>query len=186
MLSTLFITTFTGAIVLAAMAGISAALAQFVPFTLLSAVLSRHRAIRVSVLKAQGNLLEPYVTEPGIVMGIHNMAIAAPQLVAACMSSVIFWVSKGSRGGPGGTAWALAVGGLSALVALWFTGKLREGGRATGAEREAKIELEQRGRWMEELEGMGDCETAEAKNTPRTMAHSPQIYESVTCHLAGV
>ena len=59
-------------------------------------------------------------------MGLHNMAIAAPQLVAACVSSVIFWVSDGRREDDVGTTRALAVGGLSALVALWFTAKLRE------------------------------------------------------------
>ena len=161
MLSTLFITTVTGAIVLAAMAGISAALAQFVPFTLISGSLSRHRAIRISALKAQGNLLEPYVTEPDIVMGLHNMAIAAPQLVATCLSSFIFWVSEGRRGGPLGMAWALAVGGLSALVALWFTGRLKEDDRVISGEREARFELGQRGSWMEKLEVMRDCEMAE-------------------------
>ena len=123
------------------------------------------------------------MTEPGIVMGLHNMAIAALQLVAACLSSFIFWMSEGRRGGPLGTAWALAVGGLSALVALWFTGKLREDDRGIRGEREERFELGQRGRWMEELEVMRDCEMAEtrllepdgADNIPRTFSYPSEV-----------
>ena len=155
MLSTLFVTTVTGATVLTAIAGTSAALAQFVPFTLISAALSRLREKRASALNAHRNLLEPYVMEPGIVMGLHNMAIAAPQLVAACVSSVIFWMSDGRKGNGAGTARALAFGGFSALVALWFTAKLREDKREL-----SMLGIRKRG---DELGGAKDCEMAEAE-----------------------
>ena len=155
MLSTLFVTTITGATVLTAVAGISAALAQFVPFTLISAALSRQREKRASALNGHKNLLEPYVMEPGIVMGLHNMAIAAPQLVAACVSSVIFWASDGRRGDGVGTARALAAGGLSALVALWFTANLREDKRELNI-----LGMRKRG---DELGSARDCEMAVAE-----------------------
>ena len=158
MLSTIFVTTVTGATVLTAIAGTSAALAQFVPFTLISAALSRLREKRASALNAHSNLLKPYVMEPGIVMGLHNMAIAAPQLVAACVSSVIFWVSDGREGNRAGTSRALAVGGFSALVALWFTAKLREDKREL-----SMLGIRKRG---DELGGAKDCEMAESETRP--------------------
>ena len=155
MLSTLLVTNITSATVLTAVAGISAALAQFVPFTLISAALSRQREKRASALNAHRNLLEPYVMEPGIVMGLHNMAIAAPQLVAAFMSSVIFWVSDVRRENGVGTARVLAVGGLSALVALWFTANLREDKR--------ELKTFGMGKRGAELGSERDCEMAEAE-----------------------
>lgn len=70
-------------------------------------------------------------------MGLHNLTIAAPQLLAASGSSVIFWVlgvSRAARREGSGTVWVLRAGGLTALVALYMTLKLgrdmREDSRA--------------------------------------------------------
>ncbi|KAJ0116296.1 sucrose transporter [Diaporthe amygdali] len=140
MFSTIFVSkSIVAATTLVAFVGISAALSQIVPFTLISLILSRHheRAIyrapssdlshEITTEKSTTN----YETQPGIVMGIHNMSIAAPQLIAALGSSVIFWM-LGTDGHGGdesrSTAWVLRASGLAALAAIWMTLKLRDRG----------------------------------------------------------
>ena len=66
--------------------------------------------------------------QAGIVLGIHNVAIAAPQVVATLVSSVIFKALQKPRGSVGddSVAWVLRFGGVSALVAAWLTTRVRE------------------------------------------------------------
>ncbi|KAL9635103.1 MAG: hypothetical protein Q9164_003674 [Protoblastenia rupestris] len=127
MFSTLFITTVSGTIVLTSIIGISAALAQFVPFTLISIVLSNNQNSNNRPDSAGGNKKHPrqYETQPGIVMGLHNMAIAAPQLIAAAGSSLIFWVMGGEAGDARSTVWVLRAGGLMMLMAMYMTTKVK-------------------------------------------------------------
>ncbi|KAG8169963.1 hypothetical protein KVR01_000708 [Diaporthe batatas] len=139
MFSTLLISrSVFGATVIVAFVGISAALSQIVPFTLISLILSRHHeqpiyrapssdaAHEITTEKFTAN----YEIQPGIVMGIHNMSIAAPQLIAALGSSAIFFL-LGTDGQSGdesrSTAWVLRAGGLAAIAAIWMTLKLRKG-----------------------------------------------------------
>jgi hypothetical protein len=129
MFSTFFINTVTNATVLVGIVGISAALSQFVPFTLIGLILAEHNTAdkaRAEVVPAQ-HIIHRYETQTGIVMGLHNIAIAAPQLFSAFASSFIFWILKPSRrdgntalGDAENTAWVLRLGGLSALVAIYM------------------------------------------------------------------
>lgn len=138
MFSTLFISrSVIGATVIVGFVGISAALSQIVPFTLISLILSRHHEQAIyrtpSSDAAHEIIAEKYTPDyeiqPGIVMGIHNMSIAAPQLIAAVGSSAIFFL-LGTDGRSGdesrSTAWVLRAGGLAALAAIWMTLKLRQ------------------------------------------------------------
>lgn len=56
----------------------------------------------------------------GIVMSIYNISIAAPQILAAILSSCMFWV-LGRMGVDSSSAvgWVIGLGGLANLVAAW-------------------------------------------------------------------
>ena len=57
----------------------------------------------------------------GAVMGVYNVAIATPQIVAAVGSSVLFWL-LGRWGLDEGevVGWVISIGGLSGFVAAWL------------------------------------------------------------------
>ena len=66
--------------------------------------------------------------QAGVVLGIHNVAIAAPQVIATLVSSAIFRALQKPRGSVGdeSVAWVLRFGGLCALVAAWLTLRVKE------------------------------------------------------------
>ena len=150
MLGTFLVNSVSAAMVLVGVLGISAALTQLMPYSLLSTVLStdhmNNNSNQQVTLRAEKSLLR-YETRPGIVMGLHNVAIAAPQLLAALGSSAIFWLlgreeegSSAGRGGSGGggdgvssTGWVLRAGGIAALMAVYMTTKLSEKAGDDGA-----------------------------------------------------
>jgi solute carrier family 45, member 1/2/4 len=128
MFSTFLVSSVVGATILVGFVGISAALSQIVPFTLISLILSRHQTTYRTPTDLTTENSTSYETQPGIVMGIHNMSIAAPQLIAAVGSSAIFWL-LGTDGGDKSrsTGWVLRAGGIAALAAIWMTLKVRDG-----------------------------------------------------------
>ena len=135
---TLFVKSVTGATILIAMVGIPWALTNWAPFALIAAEISRRDAIRRGLRRPpqadEGHLLaHARADEPseqaGIVLGIHNVAVAAPQVISTLVSSVIFMMLQRPRGqaGDDSVGWVLRFGGLCALVAAWFTRKVAEG-----------------------------------------------------------
>lgn len=66
--------------------------------------------------------------QAGVVLGIHNMAIAAPQMISTFISSIIFRLFQKPRNVPGdrSIAMTLALGGFTVLVAAWFVHTLRD------------------------------------------------------------
>lgn len=69
--------------------------------------------------------------QAGVLLGIHNVAIAAPQVISTLVSSVIFRALQRPRNVPGdnSVAWALRFGGLAALGAAWLVRGVRENGQ---------------------------------------------------------
>jgi hypothetical protein len=63
----------------------------------------------------------------GAVMGVYNIAIAAPQIVAALGSSGIFWV-LGKWGFDDGEAagWVIRLWGLAGFVTAWLAAGIEE------------------------------------------------------------
>ncbi|KAK5991621.1 General alpha-glucoside permease-like protein [Cladobotryum mycophilum] len=59
-----------------------------------------------------------YERRPGIVVGLHNAAIAAPQIVAAIGCSLLFWMFDGASGDSVG--WVIRVSALPTLTAAWL------------------------------------------------------------------
>lgn len=71
---------------------------------------------------------EPH-DQAGVILGIHNMAIAVPQMIATLGSSLVFKLIQKPRGTPGDHSFAtvMALGGIFALVACVFALKIDDG-----------------------------------------------------------
>jgi solute carrier family 45 protein 1/2/4 len=71
---------------------------------------------------------EEEAAQAGVILGIHNMAIAAPQIIATVASSIIFKFFQKPRGTPGdhSIAIVMALGGIAVLVSAWFIHLIRD------------------------------------------------------------
>lgn len=135
---TFIVRTTTAATILVAFIGIPWALTNWAPFALIAAEISKRDAIRRRQIPApataEGEMLahgdDPAegADQAGVVLGIHNVAIAAPQVIATLVSSAIFKALQQPRGTPGdnSVAWVLRFGGCAAIVAAYLTTKITE------------------------------------------------------------
>jgi solute carrier family 45 protein 1/2/4 len=145
MFSTFFITTPVAATVMAAIVGIPWALSLWAPFALISAEIAqreelsrrRHRRVGQHQSAFDGSEIdrpkkdgdgEESADQAGIVLGLHNVAVSTPQILATLVSSVVFKMLQKPRGVPGDNSlgWVLRIGGVSALIAVFFTSRLGE------------------------------------------------------------
>ena len=137
MASTFIIRTPKQATVLTAFVGIPWALTLWAPFALISAEISkRDSEARKREISDRGRHhvdgQEPIAgkqeDQAGVILGLHNVAVAAPQIVATLVSSAIFKLAQKPRGEPydWSVAWVLRFGGLAALVAAFFTYRVNE------------------------------------------------------------
>ncbi|KAF2715011.1 hypothetical protein K504DRAFT_366816 [Pleomassaria siparia CBS 279.74] len=132
---TFFVRSTTTATILVALIGIPWALTNWAPFALLSSEISKRDAMRRGFLRPTPNDRNPENIEDeagedqaGVILGIHNVAIAAPQVIATLVSSGMFRVLQKPRGSPGddSIAWVLRFGGCCALVAAYMTLRVAE------------------------------------------------------------
>jgi len=143
---TLLVHTPTAATVLVGVVGLSWALSLWAPFALISAEISKRDALRRGALRlrphsnssSNQNLRTAATTvdprdeagedQAGVILGLHNVAIAAPQIIATLMSSAIFRALQKPRGevGDDSVGWVLRVGGVAALVAAYMTTRVGE------------------------------------------------------------
>ncbi|KAL8716037.1 MAG: hypothetical protein Q9225_006277 [Loekoesia sp. 1 TL-2023] len=137
---TFFITTPFAATVLAGVVGISWALSLWAPFALISAEISKRDA---QARKTGGTNDD----QAGVVLGLHNVAISAPQMLATLVSSAIFRIAQKPRGEPGddSVGWVLRFGGVAALVAAYMTSRLREEGASEKGTAKENGDVERRG-----------------------------------------
>ncbi|KAL3419396.1 general alpha-glucoside [Phlyctema vagabunda] len=131
MFSTLLVRTVTAATVLIGVVGISWALTLWAPFAIISAEISKRHALRRSRIAEQEGLdsgEDDSDDQAGIILGIHNMAIAAPQIIATVGSSILFKFLQKPRGTPGDRSLSvvLAAGGFSTLVAAFLTSRIKD------------------------------------------------------------
>ncbi|KAI4192085.1 MAG: hypothetical protein LQ346_004494 [Caloplaca aetnensis] len=126
---TFVVTTPLAATVLSGVVGIPWALTIWAPFALISAEVSKRD---VQAQKTGGTNDD----QAGVVLGLHNVAISAPQMLATLVSSAIFRIAQKPRGVPGDNSvgWVMRFGGVAALVAAYMTSRLRE----EGSQRESK------------------------------------------------
>jgi len=135
---TFFVHNVTAATILVGSIGVPWALTNWAPFALIAAEISKRDAIRRGLRPPpptrDGQLLgsgedDSSADQAGVVLGIHNVAIAAPQVIATLGSSVIFRALQKPRGTPGdnSVAWVLRIGGIFALGAAFMTKFVGEG-----------------------------------------------------------
>jgi len=145
MLCTVFVRTVTAATVLIGLVGITWALTLWAPWAIISAEISRRDEARRAAQQAQRTFSptrggavtsldddeeeeEEAADQAGVILGIHNMAIAAPQIIATVASSIIFRIFQKPRGEPGdhSIAVVLALGGITVLISAFFIHRIQD------------------------------------------------------------
>lgn len=134
---TFFVRSVFSATLLVALIGVPWALTNWAPFALISSEISKRDAIRRGVLRPsmqdlisaqEDDAAESGADQAGVVLGIHNVAIAAPQVIATLVSAIIFKILQKPRGHPGdnSVAWVLRFGGICAIVAAYLSLRVKE------------------------------------------------------------
>lgn len=157
MLCTVLVRTVAAATVLIGLVGITWALTLWAPFAIISAEISRRDALvrqkkrASSATTATGPSsssaatvtpgFDGYVSDndhkfdeeeetdqAGVILGIHNMSIAAPQILATMGSSLIFKFFQKPRGEAGDHSYAIvmAIGGITVGASAWFIHLIRD------------------------------------------------------------
>ena len=139
MLSTFFVSTPVGGTVLVGVLGISWAITLWAPFAFISSELSQRdslRRLRARHPHAADNDSPDDDNEDraGIILGLHNVSISAPQVIATVGSSVVFKLLQRPRGTAGDDSvdWVLRLAAVSALVAAYMSSRVREEDRSHG------------------------------------------------------
>ena len=135
MAGTFWVRSVKGATAVVALCGIPWAVTLWAPFALISSEISKRDAVKRGIMRDEStNRLttasenEEYDDQAGIVLGLHNVAIAAPQVIATVASSFMFKLLQKDRGSSddNSLAWVLRGGGLMALIAVLVTKRLEE------------------------------------------------------------
>lgn len=140
MLATFFISSVGAATTLVGVVGFSWALTLWAPFALISAEISKRDTQARRMEGGNGAAGEPE-DQAGIVLGLHNVAISAPQIFASLVCSAIFKAAQRPRGTPGdeSTAWVLRFGGVAALIAAYMTYRVEEEGDISQQQMEVEM-----------------------------------------------
>ncbi|KAI0526491.1 major facilitator superfamily domain-containing protein [Xylaria bambusicola] len=149
MFSTLVARSIEAATALIGLIGITWALTLWAPWAIISAEIS-HRQVMYQAARQQlrhithaandtpssplvnnGRQSSENEREPdqaGVILGIHNMAIASPQMIATLGSSIIFRFFQKPRGVPGDHSYSivLASGGVFVLFAAYLVHKIED------------------------------------------------------------
>jgi solute carrier family 45, member 1/2/4 len=143
MFCTVFVRTVEAATALIGLVGITWALTLWAPWAIISAEIARrdaslraHRQAHRSFSRddssdqdrAEQEADAEEADQAGVILGIHNMAIAAPQIIATLASSVIFRIFQKPRGTPGdhSIAIVLALGGIAVFVSAFFIARIND------------------------------------------------------------
>ncbi|KAJ8070710.1 hypothetical protein OCU04_001081 [Sclerotinia nivalis] len=119
MISTLFLTSLFGGLMIMAIMGISWGVTAWAPFAIIS----------TEIVKQASEDQPDMELRPGIVLGLHNVAISVPKILAGIEGSIVYWAfQNGSyEVDDDGTAWVLALAGVSALYSAYLIVCLRKG-----------------------------------------------------------
>lgn len=137
MFSTFFISTPRGATVMVAVMGVAWSLSLWAPFALISAEISKRDEVRRfrhrrKLLQSDAHSAidgeDESEDRAGVILGLHNVAVSAPQVVATLICSAVFKALQKPRNEPGdvSVAWTLRLGGVAGLVAAFLTWRMRE------------------------------------------------------------
>lgn len=105
MICTLWVSSVIGATYIIGILGLSWCCTAWIPFTLVSTKVSQESR---SALRSHS---------PGLIMSLHNVSIAAPQILAGMLSALAFWAFQD---GENQARYVLAVGGVFGLGAAWM------------------------------------------------------------------
>jgi solute carrier family 45 protein 1/2/4 len=124
MFSTLVVRSIGGATAIIGIVGVSWALTLWAPFAIISAEVSKLEELR----RVRGVPADGTTDQAGVILGIHNMSVAAPQILATIGSSIIFKFLQKPRGVPGDHSMSvvLACGGIFTLVAAYLTSRIKD------------------------------------------------------------
>lgn len=130
MFSTLIISTPTVATIVVGIVGIPWAMTLWAPFAIISAEVSKRDALR-RTQQSSREIIDPgddNGDQAGVILGIHNVSVSSPQVIATLGSSVIFKILQKPRGTPGDRSMpvVLAVGGIFVLIAAFMASRLAE------------------------------------------------------------
>ena len=114
-------------IALCAIVGVSWAFTIWVPFALIGAEMSELRLRNMGAVPLMHKDDDDADSEDqvGAIMGIHNMSIAAPQIIAALVCSILFKIFQAVCV-EDGLAWILRAAGVAALSAAILTNRLED------------------------------------------------------------
>ncbi|KAI6785719.1 General alpha-glucoside permease [Emericellopsis cladophorae] len=138
MLCTVLVRSVEAATALIGLVGITWAMTLWAPWAIISAEISRRDALiraqknrssnGASEASSDASAEDEETDQAGVILGIHNMAIAAPQMIATVASSIIFKIWQKPRGTPGDHSLAivLALGGVCVLFASFFVAQIKD------------------------------------------------------------
>lgn len=153
MLLTFFIRSSTAAICLFAILGITWGHALWAPFVLISEEISRIKEIKAKLQQVKqdnsetstivnnqaAERYENFEHEAGVILGIHNFFVAAPQVISSLLSSFLFkLLSSGGNGSQydDSLGWVFRFGGLATVGALFLSIKVKTNEQLEKEERE--------------------------------------------------
>jgi solute carrier family 45 protein 1/2/4 len=117
MVSTFLVSSAIPAIILVAAVGVSWAFTLWVPFVIIGEELAKKRMQNADFMSGE---LEPLQQDQaGTIIGLHNCAISAPQILGALICSIIFWIA-GKTGSEHAVGWVLRAGACASFVAGWL------------------------------------------------------------------
>ncbi|KAL6715234.1 hypothetical protein ACLMJK_007498 [Lecanora helva] len=116
MLLTFFATSQAAATFIVASAGLSWALTLWAPFAIIGNEIAAMQDTAGANDDDDNGSSSSLEIQAGAIMGLHNVAISAPQIFAALVCSAIFWLARLAEN-PYGTGWVLRAGGCAALGA---------------------------------------------------------------------
>ncbi|KAA8651033.1 uncharacterized protein ATNIH1004_003726 [Aspergillus tanneri] len=117
MLSTTMIRNWVQATILVALVGIPWSISSIAPYSLIGTELAARRNFEAQ--EDPESLHRLREQQAGTIMSIHNVAISAPQIIAAAISSGVFWLCY-LLGVEDSTVWVLRLGGCAALGAAFM------------------------------------------------------------------
>lgn len=123
LLTTLFPQTQITATIIAAFVGISWAFTLWVPFALIGREIAARQDCNAKVLEGQLEMEPMQQDQAGTIMGLHNVAISAPQIVAAFVCGTIFWAFP-KIGIADSIGWVLRFGSVGGFIASWLAWKM--------------------------------------------------------------
>lgn len=131
MIGTFWISTAKQAMVFVGFLGIPWALALWAPFVLIAEEVSRIKnkkgalqRVSFSVSNIPKRRFETYEHEAGIILGVHNMFVALPQVVSSLMASLLFKILDSDEESASSIRWVFQFGGIATIVAIYLSCKL--------------------------------------------------------------